>query len=78
MVAELKQTAHQHEAAGTGVVAEVEFGVRTVLLAQPGDGLFHGLEVVKDLAMGADLAVPPRFGDRDGDGVFVDIESDVE
>ena len=97
VVAELDQAAHQDEAARARFVAEVEFGVRAILLAQPGDGLlarglglrpafgclsrrprFHRLNVVDDLAVGADLPVTARFCHRDGDGLFVDIKSDIQ
>ncbi len=78
IVAELDQPADQHEAAGTGFVAEAQAHILAVLLAQPGDELVHGLKAVADLPVGVHVPITSGFGNRDGDGVFVDIKSDVE
>lgn len=78
IVSELKQTPDQAKAAGTGFIAEVELDFWAVLLAQTGNELVDRVEAVARFAQAADLAVTARFGYRDRDGVFVDIESDVE
>jgi len=43
----------------------MQFGVLPVLLAHPGDGLFHGVEAVADFSVGADFPVSARFGHGD-------------
>ena len=36
------------------------------------------MQVVADLPVGADLAVAPGLGHRDGDGLFMDIKADIQ
>ena len=47
-------------------------------LADAGQGLLQGVQVVGDGAEEADLALGPALGDGDGDGVLVDIQTEVE
>lgn len=37
-----------------------------------------GVKGVADLAVGTNFPTPARLGDRDGDGIFMDIESDIQ
>ena len=76
LVAELPQTPRQDKAARTGLVTEAQLGF--VLPAQPGGELFHRLQIPADHAQAPHFAAAPGFGHRDGDGVFVDIESDPD
>ena len=46
-------------------------------LAQPGENLLQGVQIVGDGAVGAGFAAP-AFGQGDGDVLRVDIESDEE
>ena len=46
--------------------------------ADAGEGFFEAVDVVDDGAEETDLAFGTRFSDGDGDGVFVDIQAEVE
>ncbi len=77
-VTKLSQSAHQDESTGAGFVAEVEFHILAVLLAQSRDDFIDRVEVVSDFSVGSNLSVAARFGDCNGDGLFVDIKADIE
>jgi len=40
----------------------MQFGVIPLLLGQPGDGIFHGVEAVGYFSVGADFPFAVRFG----------------
>jgi len=78
LVAKLKQAADKDKAAGACLIAEVQANIRAVLFAQTGDELFNRVEAVAHLAQAADFAAATGLSNRSGDGVFMDIETDVE
>ena len=74
---ELFQATRNAEAARTGLVSDLQVGAR-MSFADRGEGSFDRLEGVGDTAKEADLAFGERFGNGDGDRVFMDIKSEVE
>ena len=71
------EAAGDAEAAGARFVGDLQACAR-MGLADTGQGLFQGVQVVGDGAKEADFAGTPGGSDGDGDGVFVDIEPEME
>ncbi len=78
LVAELDKAADEDKAAGACLIAKVQTNIRAVLFAKAGDELLNCMEAVAHLTEVADFAAATGFGDSGGDGVFMDIEADVE
>jgi hypothetical protein len=64
----------QNKAAGTRFIANPKL---TFWMAQLLESLVHHVEVVRDFSAKRDAPIPTCFGDRDGNRIAVDIESDV-
>jgi hypothetical protein len=78
VVAELVQTTNKDKAAWAGFITKAQASFLAVLLAQTSDELFNRMEAVAHLSKAADFPVATGFGNGDGDGVFMDIKTDVE
>ena len=52
--------------------------ILSVLFAQAGDEFFNSMETVAHLAQAVYFAAAAEFGDRDGDGFFMDIKADLD
>ena len=73
---ELFETTSNAKAAGARFVSDFQDGLG-VSFADALQSFLQSLEVIGDGAEDANLAVATGFGDRDDDGVFMDIETDV-
>ena len=65
------------KAAGTGLVGGFELGAG-MGLAEAGQSLLQGVQIIADGAVEADLPAGIGVGEGNRDGVFVDIKSEVE
>jgi len=74
---ELLETAGDAKAAGAGFIGDLEDGA-WMSFADAVESFLQSLQVVGDGAEDANLAVATGFGDSDDDGVFMDIETDIE
>jgi len=72
----LLESAGDAEPAGASFVGDLQAGAG-VSFADAVQGLLQGVQVVGDGAKEPDLALGAGWGDGEGDGVFVDIETGV-
>lgn len=71
------ETPGDPEPAGTGLAGDLQLSAG-VSLANSTQGFLQRMEIIGDGAEEADLAFGVRFGHRAGDGVLVDIQTDIE
>ena len=74
---ELLEAAGDAEAAGAGFVGDLQAGAG-MSFADAAQGDFQAAQIMGDGAEVAELALGTRFSDSDSDGVFVDIETEIE
>jgi hypothetical protein len=73
---ELFEASGDHKAAGTGFIGHLQEGTR-MSFADAAEGFFQALDIIGDGAEDTDLTLRSGFGDGNGDGVLMDIETEV-